>query len=186
MRRTLLLAVLVLAAACARSQATAPTGTAMRTVNEPLPAISGNDLQGAPISTGDFAGQVLVLNAWASWCLPYCAEEQPDLVDVSRRYEDRGVQFLGIDHLDQTAAAKEWVRHYQVPYPSIADPTGRVAIDLDYFGLPNTYVVDPAGTIRYAIGPGPVTAAQLSAAIDEVLASHTSASSATAANSPAK
>ncbi len=73
---------------------------------------------------------------------------------MAKRYEDRGVRFLGINHMDQTAAATEWVRHYGVPYPSIADPSGKFATDLDYFGLPDTYVVDPTGTIRYAIGTG--------------------------------
>ena len=75
---------------------------------------------------------------------------------------------------------------YQVPYPSIADPTGKFAASLDYFGLPDTYVVDRTGTIRYAIGPGPTSATQLSGLLDQVLAAQTSASSATATNSPAK
>ena len=57
---------------------------------------------------------------------------------------------------------------------------------VDYFGLPDTYVVDPSGTIRYAIGPGATSEAQLSSVIDEVLAAQTSASSATATNSPAR
>ena len=80
----------------------------------------------------------------------------------------------------------EWVRTYHVPYPSIADPSGRFAASFDYFGLPDTYVVDAGGTMRYAIGPGATTATQLSGLLDQVLADQTSASSATATNSPAR
>ena len=96
------------------------------------------------------------------------------------------MRFLGIDHMDQDAAAKAWVESYHVPYPSIADPNGQFAASLDYFGLPDTYVVDPTGTIRYVVGPGATSAAQLSGLLDQVLAGQTSASSATATNSPAK
>jgi thiol-disulfide isomerase/thioredoxin len=180
----LILLLLTSAVACTRGQAT-EADTGVRSMSEPLPVLQGEDLQGNQISSADFAGRVLVVNAWATWCLP-CEQEQPDLVRVAQRFADRGVSFLGINHMDQTAAAKEWVRTYHVPYPSIADPSGRFAASFDYFGLPDTYVVDATGTIRYAIGPGATTEAQLSGLLDEVLATQTSASSATAANSPAK
>jgi peroxiredoxin len=173
--------------ACTRSQAQESSGTALRAVSEPLPELAGQDLQGKQISSEDYRGHVLVVNAWASWCIPFCEQEQPELVAAANRYRDRGVRFLGINHMDQTASANEWVRRFKVPYPSLYDPSGKFAADLDYYGLPDTYVVDPTGTIRYVIGPGPVTADQLSTAIDAVLAgAQTSASSATATNSPAK
>jgi peroxiredoxin len=185
-------AILIVAAslalmACTRGAAPEPSGTALREVSEPLPLLQGEDLHGQPISSADFGGHVLVVNAWASWCIPFCEQEQPELVAAADRYRDRGVRFLGIDHADQTAAALEWVRRFSVPYPSLYDPSGKFAADLDYYGLPDTYVVDPTGTIRYVIGPGPANADQLSTAIDAVLAEgQTSASSATATNSPAR
>jgi cytochrome c biogenesis protein CcmG/thiol:disulfide interchange protein DsbE len=183
-RYALVVAVVALAA-CTRAQAPQASGTQIREVADPLPTLSGQDLAGNPISSDDFRGHVLVVNAWASWCIPYCAQEQPDLVAAAERYRDQGVRFLGIDHMDQQAAAQEWVRHYGVPYPSLSDPSGRVAGLLGYYGLPDTYVVDPSGTIRYVIGPGPATPEELTSAIDRVLA-QTSASSATATNSPAR
>jgi len=183
--RTLaLLAVAVSLVACTRDEQ--PTGvTAVRSVSEPLPLLAGKDLTGDPASTADFHGHVLVVNAWATWCAP-CEQEQPALVALAKRYESRGVRFLGIDHMDQDAAALAWVRTYDVPYPSIADPTGKFAASLDYFGLPDTYVVDPAGTIHYVIGPGATSETQLSGLLDQLLAAQTSASSATATNSPAR
>jgi peroxiredoxin len=184
--RSLLVAVAMLAlAACTRQSAAEQTGTAARAVSDPLPVLAGNDLQGHPVSSQEFLGHVLVVNAWASWCLPYCAQEQPDLVATAEKYRGQGVRFLGINHMDQQATADEWVRHYDMPYPSLYDPSGTFAGVLGYYGLPDTYVVDPQGTIRYVIGPGPTTQAQLSTVIDEVLA-QTSASSATATNSPAR
>jgi len=178
---------LIACVACTRSVADEPSGTAVRSVSEPLPVLQGEDLQGAQISSQDFLGHVLVVNAWASWCIPFCEQEQPELVAAANRYRDRGVRFLGINHMDQTAAATDWVRRFHVPYPSLYDPSGRFAADLDYYGLPDTYVVDPSGTIRYIIGPGPASASQLATAIDGVLAeAQTSASSATATNSPAR
>ncbi len=179
------LAVSVLLAGCTAGGSD-QTVTSIRSVSDPMPLLAGKDLDGQEISTTDFRGSVLVVNAWATWCTP-CEQEQPALAAVARRYANRGVRFLGIDHMDQEAKAADWVKTYRVPYPSIADPTGKFAASLDYFGLPDTYVVDPTGTIRYAIGPGATSEAQLSSVIDEVLAAaQTSASSATATNSPAR
>jgi thiol-disulfide isomerase/thioredoxin len=176
----LLIALLV---ACTRT-ANDSTATPIRTVSEPMPVLSGEDLEGSPVSTDEFRGKVLVVNAWATWCTP-CEQEQPALVQVAHRYAPDGVRFLGIDHMDQDAKAADWVKRYDVPYPSIADPSGKFAASLDYFGLPDTYVVDPAGVIRYVIGPGATSEAQLSGLLDQLLA-QTSASSATATNSPAR
>lgn len=178
------LGVIVLLAACTRADP--GTGvTAVRSVSEPMPLLTGKDLRGASLSTTDFQGSVLVVNAWATWCTP-CEQEQRALVALAHRYASRGVLFLGIDHMDQDAKAAAWVTKYDVPYPSIADPTGKFAASLDYFGLPDTYVVDPTGTIRYVIGPGATSETQLSGLLDQVLAAQTSASSATATNSPAR
>jgi len=181
----LLVAVLVLAGCTSANESSSDARTTVRAMDKPLPTLSGQSLDGHDLSTADFAGKVLVINAWASWCTP-CQLEQPALVDVEKRYASRGVRFLGIDHMDQDAAANAWVESYRVPYPSIADPTGKFAASLDYVGLPDTYVVDPTGTIRYMIGPGATSATQLSGVLDQVLAGQTSASSATATNSPAK
>jgi peroxiredoxin len=174
-----------LLASCARGAAQEPLGPTIRTVSEPLPELQGEDLHGKPLSSEDFLGHILVVNAWASWCIPFCAQEQPALVATAKRYERKGVRFLGIDHWDQQASALDWVRHYGVPYPSLYDPAGKFAAELDYYGLPDTYVVDTTGTIRYVLGPGPTTEDDLATAIDAVLA-QTSASSATATNSPAR
>ena len=178
-----LAAAAALLVACTRVS-TDPGATIVREVHDPLPALQGEGLRGESLSTDDLAGDVLVLNAWATWCQP-CEQEQPDLVTVANSYADRGVVFLGIDHQDGVAAAREWVRRFDVPYPSISDRSGRIAADLGYVGLPDTYVVDATGTIRYAIN-GATTTAQLSELLDRVLQSApaTASASASASASP--
>jgi peroxiredoxin len=181
-----IVAAMLMLAACTRTAGeSSGATTSVRAMDEPLPTLSGPTIDGGQISSQDFLGKVVVVNVWANWCTP-CLLEQPELVQVANQYAARGVRFLGIDHQDQDAAAKAWVKSYHVPYPSISDPTGKFAASLDYFGLPDTYVVDRTGTIRYAIGPGATSASQLSGLLDQVLGAQTSASSATATNSPAK
>src|SRR3954467_8930436 len=149
-------------AACTRTTSESPdASTSVRAMDEPLPTLSGPTIDGKQISSQDFLGKVLVVNVWANWCTP-CQLEQPELVQVADRYAAQGVRFLGIDHMDQDAAAKAWVQSYRVPYPSIADPTGKFRAPPDYVGLPDPYVVDRTGTIRYVIGPGATSASQLS------------------------
>lgn len=182
-RSFLVLVVLAGAVACSRARGEEST-TGVREVSQPLPVLSGEDLRGNPLSSQDLEGHVLVVNTWATWCTP-CEREQPALVQVADRYAPLGVRFLGINHADQLAAAQEWVRRYDVPYPSLSDPSGRFAATLGYIGLPDTYVVDRSGTIRFVV-TGPTDAPQLSGLLDRVLADQASTSSATAANSPAR
>jgi DsbE subfamily thiol:disulfide oxidoreductase len=163
------------------------SGTVVRSVNEPLPALSGEGVKGATVSSQSFLGKVLVVNAWATWCQP-CRQEQPDLVQLADRFAKQGVGFMGINHQDDQAKAADWIRRYGVPYASIYDPAGKMASELSFVGLPDTYVVDRTGTIRYIVN-GPTNAGQLGALIDDVLAlprNQASASIATATNSAPK
>jgi thiol-disulfide isomerase/thioredoxin len=140
-------------------------------LSEPLPELTGEAVDGSQVSTADLTGQVLVVNVWATWCHP-CEKEQPALVRVAKTYADRGVRFLGVNAQDGVAAARAWIERFDVPYPSLYDPAGRSAAKLGYIGLPDTYIVDPSGTIKVAIN-GETTEAQLSGLIDEVLGSPT-------------
>lgn len=137
---------------------------------ERLPVLEGESVvDGAALSSETFAGDVLVVNAWATWCGP-CRHEQPALIRVLERFADRGVSFLGIDHLDDRAAARRWIlEEFEVPYPSLFDPAGRFASLLGYPGLPATYVVDREGTIRFR-RYGPITERELVSALERVLA----------------
>jgi cytochrome c biogenesis protein CcmG, thiol:disulfide interchange protein DsbE len=137
--------------------------------DEPLPALSGPALEGPALSTADFRGHILVVNVWATWCDP-CRREQPALQRLSEVYADRGVRFLGINYADDESKARRWIARFRVGYPSLKDPSGGFADDLGFVGLPDTYVVDAGGTIRYAIF-GETSEEEVSGLIDELLAS---------------
>lgn len=136
--------------------------------DRPLPRLMGETLDGDPIHAARYAdGDVLVINVWATNCPP-CRREQPELVALAERYADRGVRFLGINYFDDRDAARAWEESYGVPYPSLYDPSGRTAASLGYPFLPDTYVVDPGGTIRWVVF-GQTDARELRGLIDHVL-----------------
>lgn len=138
-------------------------------VDQPLPRLAGKTLDGDRLNASAHAdGSVLVLNVWASDCAP-CRQEQPMLVELAQRYGDDGVRFLGINHRDDLDAAKAWIEEFGVPYPSLYDPSGRTAAELGYPALPDTYVVDREGTIRWVVF-GATDEKQLEGLIDRVLA----------------
>ena len=103
---------------------------------------------GAPeerVTLEDFAGQPLVVNFWASWCVP-CRKEMPALQAAAERLAGR-VRFVGINHQDGATAAAEFQRDVGVTYPSGHDPDGAVARDYGVLGLPTTVLVDASGRI---------------------------------------
>ncbi len=179
MRRSSLIALMVAAAAVIaggawlvlnRADQSAVSGPVA--MNTPLPTIAAESLQGRPVGTQLLKGKVGVINVWATWCGP-CRREQPALTALASRYGDR-VVFIGINYRDDGAAAKRWVTdEFDVPYPSMLDPSGKTATALDYAFLPDTYVIDASGTIRWAIY-GETDGRELAGLIDGVLAERTS------------
>jgi DsbE subfamily thiol:disulfide oxidoreductase len=137
--------------------------------DRPLPRLAGETLDGEELDAASYAdGNVLVINAWATWC-DLCRREQPMLVRLADRYRDEGVRFLGINYQDDRDAARAWVQEFGVPYPSLFDPSGRSAAELGFPALPDTYVVDRDGTIRSVVY-GEADERQLARLIDDVIA----------------
>lgn len=102
-------------------------------------------------SPKDLAGKVWLLNFWASWCNG-CKDEHPVLMQVAKSGE---VPIYGVDYKDTREEALTWLRRWGNPYPLVAvDEAGRVGINYGVYGVPETYVIDKAGKIRYKqIGP---------------------------------
>jgi cytochrome c biogenesis protein CcmG/thiol:disulfide interchange protein DsbE len=144
-------------------------------LDEPFPGLAGEAVVGPPLDTAALEWSVLVVNVWATWCEP-CRREQPALQQVQASYEDRGVVFVGVDYRDDRAAAERWIEDFGVSYPSLYDPHGRTAATLGFPFLPDTYLVDATGTMRYAVY-GETSAGELSGLIDDVLAAGGSAAS---------
>jgi cytochrome c biogenesis protein CcmG, thiol:disulfide interchange protein DsbE len=103
------------------------------------------------LSPQDMQGKVWLLNVWASWCVA-CREEHPILVELSKT---NVVPILGLNYKDQRTDALGWLQRFGNPYTiSIADVNGMVGIDYGVYGVPETFVIDKTGVIRYKqIGP---------------------------------
>jgi cytochrome c biogenesis protein CcmG/thiol:disulfide interchange protein DsbE len=138
-------------------------------VDRPLPRLEGTTVLGGTADSHDLLGRVTLVNVWATWCDP-CRREQPALERLYRAYHDRGVAFLGINYRDDDAAARAWVREFDVSYPSIVDRPGAFADDLGFPALPDTFLVDRDGTIRY-VAFGETNEQELRPLLDELLAS---------------
>ncbi|HET6790890.1 MAG TPA: TlpA disulfide reductase family protein [Actinomycetota bacterium] len=163
--RILILALLALFGSCTGDESV--IGVAEQ--DAPLPRLAGETVDGDHLDAASYAdGSVLVINVWADWCAP-CRREQPQLVRLADRYEDEGVRFLGINYQDDRDAARAWIEEFRVPYPSLFDPSGRSAADLGFPALPDTYVVDRGGTIRWVVY-GETDERELAGLIEDVLA----------------
>ena len=103
------------------------------------------------VGDGDLRGQVWLLNVWASWCVS-CIEEHPVLVQLAKQGV---VPIYGLNYKDNRPAAQAWLARNGNPYTlSVSDPDGKVGIDYGVYGVPETYVVDKGGVIRFKqIGP---------------------------------
>ncbi len=103
------------------------------------------------VSRDSLLGRVYLLNVWASWCVA-CREEHPFLVELAGR---KAVPIIGLDYKDKRQDALQWLTGMGDPYEtSISDDDGRVGINLGVYGVPETFVVDKKGIIRYKqIGP---------------------------------
>jgi cytochrome c biogenesis protein CcmG/thiol:disulfide interchange protein DsbE len=103
-------------------------------------------------------GKVWLLNVWASWGAA-CLQEHPVLLDLAN---SGAVPIIGLNYKDPRNDALDWLRRHGNPYLlSVADTQGRVGIDYGVYGVPETFVIDKAGIIRYKY-IGPVTAEALS------------------------
>jgi cytochrome c biogenesis protein CcmG/thiol:disulfide interchange protein DsbE len=117
------------------------------------------------IKRDDLLGKVWLLNVWASWC-GACREEHPVLVEFAKR----GVApVYGLNYKDQRADGLGWLQKFGNPYTdSVFDPDGRIGIDYGVYGVPETFVIDRAGVIRYK-HIGPVTPEVLRERIEPLL-----------------
>lgn len=115
----------------------------------------------------DLQGNVVVLNFWASWCAP-CRDEAEFLEAVSREYADRGVVFLGVAWSDTERKAIEYLAEYDITYPNAPDLGLGGADTYRITGVPETYVIDRDGTIRY-FHEGPLTVTQLRQLLESTL-----------------
>jgi thiol-disulfide isomerase/thioredoxin len=136
------------------------------------PRISGPSLtDDRTIDSQDYAGRVLVVNVWGSWCPP-CRKEAPDLQAASDKLGDKA-QFIGLDSRDPGKAAPQaFLRAHKITYPSIYDPDGSQVVKFDNLppsAIPSTLVIDKQGRLAVRI-LGTITTETLVDIVDDVAA----------------
>jgi cytochrome c biogenesis protein CcmG, thiol:disulfide interchange protein DsbE len=119
-----------------------------------LAPLDGLVREGRPVpglSSQDLKGGVTVVNVWASWCVP-CRQEHPLLMELAK---EPSIRVVGINYKDNPENARRFLGALGNPFQAVGvDASGRTAIDWGVYGVPETFVVSPDGTIRYKqIGP---------------------------------
>jgi len=148
-----LIAFVTLAGFLYRGLSLRPSEVPSPLIGKPAPQFETPKLAapGEKFSNKDMLGKVWILNVWASWCGP-CREEHP----VWNEFASMNLApVVGLNYKDQDETAARWLRELGNPYAvSIADHDGRVGIDYGVYGVPETFVIDRAGVIRFKhIGP---------------------------------
>ena len=122
---------------------------------------------GATINLAGLQGKIVMVDFWASWCGP-CRFEAPGLVEVYLEYEDRAVEFVGVDIWDRRQDAIDYVSLFQITYPNGVDEKGTIAISYGVRGIPEKFFIDQDGVIVKKF-VGPVDADTLRSTLEELL-----------------
>ncbi len=131
-------------------------GNSRIAVGDPAPAASLPKLEGkGDESLANYKGRWVLVNFWASWCVP-CRDEATTLNELQQERGGADFTVVGIDSNDLSPDAKAFVKKYEVQYPQLRDGNGELADDFGTTGVPESYLFDPQGRLKQA-QPGPVT-----------------------------
>lgn len=112
--------------------------------NAPTPDFTLNAPDGKKISLKDFRGKVVLLNFWASWCVP-CREEMPAMEKLYQEYKQKNFTVFAIAVKDRKQDAIDFVKELKITYPIALDPDAKVGSEYGAWGLPATYLIGPKG-----------------------------------------
>lgn len=118
------------------------------------PTFSASRFGGGTLSLADLRGKGVVMNFFASWCVP-CRAEAHDLEATHRKFRVRAIVFLGVDiQQDDWDDAYEFLKAFEMTYPAVRDVTGEIARKYQLVGLPTAYFIDKSGIIRSKVVGG--------------------------------
>lgn len=115
-------------------------------VNKPAIDFTLPLFTGGEITLSKLKGKPVVINFWASWCVP-CRAEAKIIEDTWRVYKDKGVTFIGVDIQDKEAEALAFIKEFNLTYPNGPDNGGKITIDYGVGGIPVTFFVNRDGVI---------------------------------------
>ena len=126
-------------------------------IGGPAPSFSLKRIDGSgTVDLASLRGKPVVLNFWASWCVP-CKSEAAALEAAYRRYRTQGVVFLGVDYHDVTGDARNFLNHHDVTYTTLQDGSGMVGDRYGFSGVPETFFIDRRGRLVGVHIEGPIT-----------------------------
>ena len=134
-----------------------PQFAASALIGKQAPSFTLQSLDGGPpVDAAGLRGQVVVVNFWASWCVP-CREEAATLEQFAQRNVGASVQLIGVLYSDTRSNALDFRDEFGLTYPLVDDPSGTTAIDFGVRGVPETFVIGPDGRVMArligAVGP---------------------------------
>jgi cytochrome c biogenesis protein CcmG, thiol:disulfide interchange protein DsbE len=121
----------------------------------PAPDFSLQTFDGSPLKLSDLRGKVVVINFWASWCVP-CRDEAAFLEKTWRQYKERGIVFVGIGFNDPEPDARAYLKEFNITYPNGPDLGGAINPRYRIKGVPETYFIGKDGLL-YGNSLGPIT-----------------------------
>ena len=110
------------------------------------PAFELKTFEGETIRLSDLRGRPVILNFWASWCIP-CREEAPLLQSTWLKYKDQGLVMIGVDYVDTDSEAKKFMQEFGITYPNGPDIGTRISQAYRITGVPESYFITPEGKL---------------------------------------
>jgi cytochrome c biogenesis protein CcmG/thiol:disulfide interchange protein DsbE len=134
------------------------------------PDFTLDSLDGGQTALSDLRGQIVLVNLWASWCLP-CRAEMPAIERAYRSYKDLGLEVLAVNatNQDDVDAARAFVQERGLTFPVLLDRTGSVSVAYNLRGLPSSFFIDHQGVIRSVVIGGPMNEALIQSKVESLL-----------------